>query len=170
MIGNGPHCRFRVHVRKPVSFKTRGMCLFVYQALFWPKCPVHENRHNSRFGSHPMPIVAARSDICNMTHLVPAAAGGCYVGAPPRPAARSMKFLSLLCRAAQDIAGAVYTKACHTLFPRRVSAHCIHWTAGKLLFRLQSEHGVRSGADAECSFPDGHAQRSRRREQSERPG
>ena len=30
-------------------------------------------------------IVAARSDICNMTHLAPAGTGGCYVGAPPRP-------------------------------------------------------------------------------------
>ena len=85
VIGNDLRCRFRVHARKPMSFKTRGMFLFVHQALFWPKCLVHENRHNSRFGSHPMPIVAARSDICNMTHLAPAGTGGCYVGAPPRP-------------------------------------------------------------------------------------
>ena len=110
VIGNGPHCRFRVHVRKPVSFKTRGMCLFVHQALFWPKCLVHENRHNSRFGSHPMPIVAARSDICNMTHLVPAAAGGCYLrSAAPPPAAPYM-------------AAAVCTKACAPLVSGRASA------------------------------------------------
>ncbi len=85
MIGNGLHCHFRVHVRKPMSFKTMGMFLFVHKVLFWTKCPVHENRHNSRFGSHPMPIVAARGDICNMTHLALAAAGGCDVGGPPRP-------------------------------------------------------------------------------------
>ena len=48
--------------------------------------------------------------------------------------------------------------------------HRIHWTAGKLTSRLQSKHGVRRGADAGCSFPDGHAQRSRRREQREQPG
>ena len=88
MIGNSLHCHFRVHVRKPMSFKTRGMFLFVHQVLFWTKCPVHENRHNSRFGSHPMPIVAARSDICNMTHLALAAAGGCYLRSAALPPQR----------------------------------------------------------------------------------
>ena len=64
--------------------------------------------------------------------------------------------------AAQGMTGTVYTKACISLFPGASAPHCIHWTAGKLLFRLQSEHRVRSGAAAGCSFPDGHAQRSRR--------
>ena len=79
------------------------------------------------------------------------------MGAPPRPAAR-------------DMACAVYTKACTPCFQGALAPHRIHWTAGKLLFRLQSEHGVRCGADAECSFPDGHAHRGRRREQGEQQG
>ena len=60
------------------------------------------------------------------------------------------------------IAGTVCTKACTPYFQGASAPHRIHWTAGKLLFRLQSEHGVRCGAAAECSFPDGHTQRSRR--------
>ena len=43
-------------------------------------------------------------------------------GAPPRPAARSMKFLSLLFPVTPNIAGTACIKACLSLFPRRVSA------------------------------------------------
>ena len=117
-----------------------------------------------------MALKRSAAHIAVLNRLALAAAGGCYVGAPPRPAARSMKFFSLLCPVTPNIAGTACIKACLSLFPRRVSAHCIHWTAGKRQFRLQSKHGVRCGADAECSLPAGHAQRSRRREQSERPG
>ena len=82
----------------------------------------------------------------------------------PAPAARNKtKYgVSLPCPA-QDMLDAVYAKACHSLFPGASAPHRIYWTAGKLPFRLQSEHGVRCGAAAECSFPDGHAQRSQRR-------
>ncbi len=92
-------------------------------------------------------------------------------GAPPRPAARVMtgRGVSLPCPA-QDMAVTVCTKACTPYFQGAQAPHRIHWTAGKLLFRLQSEHGVRCGADAECSFPDGHAHRGRRREQGEQQG
>ena len=53
-------------------------------------------------------------------------------------------------------------KTASPYFQGASAPHRIHWTAGKLPFRLQSEHGVRSGAEAECSLPAGHAQRSRR--------
>ena len=70
----------------------------------------------------------------------------------------------LLCeerrRAIYDRSGVHYSLS--LLISRRVCAHRIHWTAGKLPFRLQSEHRVRSNAAAECSFTAGHAQRSRR--------
>ena len=70
--------------------------------------------------------------------------------------------------AARGINGTAYTKACTSYFRGASAPHRIHWTAGKLPFRLQSKHGVRSGADAECSLPAGHAQRSRSCEHGER--
>ena len=60
--------------------------------------------------------------IAVLNRLALAAAGGCYVGAPPRPAARSMKFFSLLCPVTPNIAGTACIKACLSLFPGRVSA------------------------------------------------
>ena len=55
-----------------------------------------------------------------------AAAGGCYVGAPPRPrCARYDRYDGLThpcCAPLHRIAGTVCTKACISLFPERASA------------------------------------------------
>ena len=62
-----------------------------------------------------MPILAARSDICNMTHLVPAGTGGCYVGAPSRPRCAwydrtmSLPFLAMPRHAIYDRYGVYYS-------------------------------------------------------------
>ena len=120
--------------------------------------------------------IAKTGDICGIL-LFQACDGGRLLCKErrPVPAAQDMMgtvsllFLALhpLCRILQE------RRALRPVFPYFQGAsapHCIHWTAGKLQLRLQSEHGVRGAADAECSFQDGHAQRSRRREQREQPG
>ena len=85
----------------------------------------------------------------------------------PAPAARGMTGSAIPCPAPLHYMTRKLASPC---FQGAWAPHRIHWTAGKLTSRLQSKHGVRRGADAGCSFPDGHAQRSRRREQREQPG
>ena len=72
--------------------------------------------------------------------------------------------------AAPYIAGTIVRKPAPSYFQGAWAPHLIGWTAGKLPFRLQSRHGVQSGAAADCSLPAGHAQRSRGREHGERQG
>ena len=97
--------------------------------------------------------------IAVLNRLALAAAGGCYVGAPPRPAARSMKFLSLLCPVTPNIAGTACIKACLSLFPRRVSAplHPLDGRKTAIPPAQQTECDAAQMRNAVCQ-PDTHSE------------
>ena len=71
--------------------------------------------------------------------------------------------------AARGMAGMVCTKACLSYFQGASAPIASTGRQGNCCSACAA-NGVRCGADAECSFPDGHAHRGRRREQGERPG